>query len=199
MSERIEAEFSMDPQHGPIVTVTVGGRRASIYLPQETGVVTEENGSQYGIEVKGPWWKFRQLVEAPMFGDGAQCGAHGPAVSTLPDCMVPDGDSPCLGYLDLRKKAEMMATALHRIGEVALVPGNWSVSDWPSLNGMVAAVRQMHEAEVRLASVLKSLTAIVDEMDKLAASRPDDWDVKGYALACRGALMAGTKQEPNNG
>lgn len=61
MSDRIEAQLSMDPQHGPIVTVTVGGRRVSIYLALETGVVTEANGSQYGIEVKGPWWKFRQL------------------------------------------------------------------------------------------------------------------------------------------
>ena len=190
LNERIEAEFSMDPQHGPIVSVTIGARRVSIYLMQETGVVTEPNCSRYGIEVKGPWWKFRQLVEAPMLGDGAQWGSHGPAVSTLPDCMMPDGDSPCHGYLDLREKAERMATALHRIGEVTLVPGNWGVTDWPSLNGMVSAVRQMHEAEVRLASVLESLNAIAGEMDKLAASRSDDWDVKGYALALRGTLMA---------
>ena len=145
MIDRVEAEFSMDPQYGPIITVASGGRRVSVYLIHENGTVTEKNGSQYGIEVKGPWWKFRQLVESPMLGDGAQWGNHGPAVQTLPDCMMPDGDSPCHGYLSLREKAEMMATALHRIGEITLVPGNWSVSDWPSLNGMVKAVRQMEK------------------------------------------------------
>jgi hypothetical protein len=72
MTDRIEAELSMDPQHGPIVTVVLEGRRVSIYLIHETGTVLEKNGSQYGIEVKGPWWKFRQLVESPMLGDGAQ-------------------------------------------------------------------------------------------------------------------------------
>lgn len=143
MSDRIEAEFLMDPSYGPIITVTIGERRVSIYMINETGVVTEPGGSQYGIEVKGPWWKFRQMVETPMLGDGAQWGAHGPEVSKLPDCMMPDGDSPCAGYVSLRKKAETMATALYRIGELTLVRGNWSVSDWPSLNGMVDAVRQM--------------------------------------------------------
>lgn len=142
MSDRIEAEFSMDPQHGPIVTVMLGERRVSIYLMHETGAVTEPGGSQYGIEVKGPWWMFRQLIETPMLGGGGSWGSHGPAISTLPDCMMPDGDSPCAGYLELRDKAVMMATALHRIGEATLVPGNWSVTDWPSLNGMVAAVRE---------------------------------------------------------
>jgi len=60
----ISAEFEMDPQHGPIVRVIVDGTKVAIYLDQETGVVTPPtNRDQYGIEVTGPWWKFRQYQE----------------------------------------------------------------------------------------------------------------------------------------
>lgn len=64
----INAEFSMDHQHGPIVTVTVDSRRISIYLMHETGTVTRDDGVQYGIEVKGPWYEFRHLFGTPMRG-----------------------------------------------------------------------------------------------------------------------------------
>lgn len=66
----VSAEFEMDPQHGPIVRVTVDGTNVAVYLDQETGVVTPPtNRDQYGIEVKGPWWKFRQYIEPPTLPD----------------------------------------------------------------------------------------------------------------------------------
>ena len=91
MIDRVEAEFSMDPQHGPIVTVISGRRRVSVYLILETGTVTEKNGSQYGIEVKGPWWKFRQLVESPMLSDGAQLKAR---ITELEEILKKRQDNP---------------------------------------------------------------------------------------------------------
>lgn len=50
----ITAEVLADHQHGPIVTVCVDDVRVSIYLADETGIVTRPAG-QYGIEVNGPW------------------------------------------------------------------------------------------------------------------------------------------------
>ena len=63
--DEVFAEFEMDPQHGPIIRITVNGLGVAVYLSTETGVVTYQSGSQAGIEVKGPWWKFRQYVETP--------------------------------------------------------------------------------------------------------------------------------------
>lgn len=53
------AEVFADPQHGPGVTVTVDGVRVSVYLFGETGIVTRDEG-QHGVEVTGPWVKFRE-------------------------------------------------------------------------------------------------------------------------------------------
>lgn len=57
----IEASVDYDGQHGPIVTVTIYGKKVSVYLASETGVLTTDDG-QAGIEVKGPWRKFWQAV-----------------------------------------------------------------------------------------------------------------------------------------
>jgi hypothetical protein len=51
---QITAEVSADPQHGPVVTVRVGEVQVSVYLADETGIVTKPEG-QHGIEVSGPW------------------------------------------------------------------------------------------------------------------------------------------------
>ena len=47
----IKAEVKVDKQHGPIVTVNYGDIFVSVYLLSETGVVTNYEGMQYGIEV----------------------------------------------------------------------------------------------------------------------------------------------------
>lgn len=66
----VSAELEMDPQHGPIIRVTVNGHRVAVYLAQETAVVTPPtNRDQYGIEVKGPWWKYRQYANTLMLPD----------------------------------------------------------------------------------------------------------------------------------
>jgi len=178
----IRADFDMDAQHGPIIRVTADGRVIAVYLMTENGVVTEPGGSQYGIEVKGPWWKLRQMFELPMLGKSFP-------VSTLPDCMMPDGGDACVGYQNLRKEADMMSTALYLIGEETLVPGNWTVTDWPSLNGMVSAIRHMNVTESRHALTVASLARLSEEVTKIAESRKDDWDFRGYALALMGVLM----------
>lgn len=104
-----------------------------------------------------------------------------------------------IDWMDRRlSERRLMATALRTIAEILDAPADCSVSSRLSLEAIIERVRQMREAEVRLASVLESLAAIADEMDKLAAPRPDDWDLKGYALAVRGVLIAGAKQEAGN-
>jgi hypothetical protein len=60
---RITAEVAADHQHGPIVTVQVGGVRVSVYLADETGIVTT-NLEQYGTEVHGDWPAFRGQLRA---------------------------------------------------------------------------------------------------------------------------------------
>jgi hypothetical protein len=62
----IRADIDVDPQHGPIIRVRVAGRWVSIYLMTQNGVVTEPSGSQYGIEVKGPWHKFEPYMSSAM-------------------------------------------------------------------------------------------------------------------------------------
>lgn len=52
----------------------------------------------------------------------------------------------------------------------------------------VEAVGRLEVTERRYAEVMSSLTAILQGMEELAAKRPDDWDVKGYALAIAGVL-----------
>jgi len=117
-------------------------------------------------------------------------------IKILPCCMMPDGAPPCEGYLWLQKSAEMMGAALHRIGDETLVPGNWSVLDQTSLNGMVSAVRHMSATESRHALVVASLEKLSEAVTKIAESRKDDWDFRGYALALMGVLMeARGKQE----
>lgn len=51
---KITAQVSADPQHGPVVTVCVGEVQVSVYLADETGIVTAPEG-QHGVEVSGPW------------------------------------------------------------------------------------------------------------------------------------------------
>lgn len=68
----ISAELTFDHQHGPIVTVHCAGRRVSVYLMHETGVITDDaDATGYGIEVKGDWWKLRQMFELPIVSRGA--------------------------------------------------------------------------------------------------------------------------------
>ena len=52
------AEVDMDPQHGPIVRVTIDDVTVEVYLAAKTAVLTTETGRQAGIEVPGPWPKF---------------------------------------------------------------------------------------------------------------------------------------------
>ena len=56
-----KAEVAIDPQHGPIVSVTMDGSTVSVYLMDRTAVLTTENG-QYGIEVTGPWHQFEDMI-----------------------------------------------------------------------------------------------------------------------------------------
>lgn len=57
--ECVHAEIEVDAQHGPIMRVSVGDTSIAVYLMAETGVVTNSDGSQYGIEIGGAWHKFR--------------------------------------------------------------------------------------------------------------------------------------------
>lgn len=103
-------------------------------------------------------------------------------ISTLPDCMMPDGGDPCVGYASIYREATRMAETLHQIGEVTLAPGNWRVKDQVALNGMVAAVRSMDEA-------LNIVAEIAKQIDRIADARKTDWDMRGFALALRGTIM----------
>ena len=58
----IKAEVKVDKQHGPIVTVNYGDIFVSVYLLSETGVVTNYEGMQYGIEVTGQWREFKNSM-----------------------------------------------------------------------------------------------------------------------------------------
>ncbi len=104
------------------------------------------------------------------------------SISTLPDCMMPDGGDPCVGYHQIYNEAVRMAETLHRIGEITLAPGNWRVKDQVALNGMVAAVRDMDQA-------LNVVAQIAKQMQSIADKREDDWDMRGLALALRGTIM----------
>lgn len=57
------AEVFADPQHGPGVTIRVGGTQVSVYLAGETGIVTMDDGSQFGLEVTGPWYRVREQAK----------------------------------------------------------------------------------------------------------------------------------------
>jgi hypothetical protein len=103
-------------------------------------------------------------------------------VSTLPDCMMPDGGDPCVGYAKIYNESERMAETLFRIGEITLAPGNWRTKDQVALNGMVSAVRDMDEA-------LNIVAEIAAAMLRLSKNRKTDWDLHGYALALRGTIM----------
>ena len=59
----LTAEIDVDPQHGPVVRVTVGETTVAVYLMDETGVVTKLDG-QYGIEVHGNWPVFKSAMNA---------------------------------------------------------------------------------------------------------------------------------------
>lgn len=63
-SRQITAEVSADPQHGPVVTVCIGEARVSVYLYDETCIVTTPEGRQYGLEVSGPWFAVRSQLAA---------------------------------------------------------------------------------------------------------------------------------------
>jgi len=60
---KIAAEVFADPQHGPGVTVCIDGIQVSVYLLGETGIVTRNDGRQYGLEVTGPWATFREKAK----------------------------------------------------------------------------------------------------------------------------------------
>ena len=51
----VTAEIEIDPQHGPVVKVTHDGTTTSVYLMDETAIVTTLDGRQYGLDVSGPW------------------------------------------------------------------------------------------------------------------------------------------------
>ena len=59
----VMAQVVYDKQHGPVVRVVVDGLQVSVYLADETAVVTSDEG-QYGLQVLGPWPKFRLGLEA---------------------------------------------------------------------------------------------------------------------------------------
>jgi hypothetical protein len=53
----------VDPQHGPIVRVCHDGKVVSVYLMDETAIVTTRDG-QYGLEVTGPWHDLKRAMSA---------------------------------------------------------------------------------------------------------------------------------------
>ncbi len=57
------AEVEVDSQHGPIVRVHIGGTSVAVYLLAESGVVTDNDGFQAGIEVTGEWHKLRSFYQ----------------------------------------------------------------------------------------------------------------------------------------
>lgn len=59
--KEISVEVDYDHQHGPIVRVTIGEISVGVYLASESSVVTTPDG-QYGKEVTGPWYKFREIL-----------------------------------------------------------------------------------------------------------------------------------------
>ena len=59
----ITAHVEVDQQHGPIVRVIVDGTITSVYLLDETGVVTTIDDKQCGIEVNGPWSVFKNCIK----------------------------------------------------------------------------------------------------------------------------------------
>lgn len=55
------AEVEVDSQHGPIVRVHLAGVSVAVYLLAESGVLTDNDGSQVGLEVTGEWHKLRSF------------------------------------------------------------------------------------------------------------------------------------------
>lgn len=62
-NDMIKAEVKVDKQNGPIVTVNYGDTVVSIYLIDETAVVTTYEGMQYGLEVTGQWKEFKTAMD----------------------------------------------------------------------------------------------------------------------------------------
>lgn len=60
--DMITAELQYDHQHGPIASVTVNGIKVSIYMHENTAVVTKPDG-QYGLEVNGDYQKFMEGIK----------------------------------------------------------------------------------------------------------------------------------------
>lgn len=59
-----KAEVDYDPQHGPIVRVTIDRTTVAVYLLDETAVGVTPEGLTFGMEVKGPWHLFRDSLRA---------------------------------------------------------------------------------------------------------------------------------------
>ena len=60
--ERPAASIDVDAQHGPLVSVTINGHTVSVYLMGESAVYTDRDTRQAGMEVTGPWFKFREAI-----------------------------------------------------------------------------------------------------------------------------------------
>lgn len=62
--ERPSASVDVDDQHGPVVSVTINGGTVSIYFMGESAIYTDRDNRQAGMEVTGPWFKFRGAIAA---------------------------------------------------------------------------------------------------------------------------------------
>lgn len=62
--ERPTACVDVDGQHGPVISITISGETVSVYLMGESGIYMDRDNRQAGMEVTGPWFKFREAIEA---------------------------------------------------------------------------------------------------------------------------------------
>lgn len=59
----VTASVEVDKHHGPIIRISHDGKVVSVYLMDETAVITTRDG-QYGLEVTGPWHEVRRAMAA---------------------------------------------------------------------------------------------------------------------------------------
>ena len=62
MGMKLRAEVIVTEQHGPAIRVFFNDVTVAVYLADETGIVTTDEG-QYGMEVRGPWHLFRKQLK----------------------------------------------------------------------------------------------------------------------------------------
>ncbi len=63
MKKRASIAVWNDEQHGPGISVEIDGHKGSIYLVDKTGIFTDMDGGQAGVEIEGDWLNFLNAIK----------------------------------------------------------------------------------------------------------------------------------------